>query len=80
MKEIQAISKLAHKNIVGYKGCWIEAVAPDENRLAKIIKKIKKEGNSSNEEIEEDSDDDPEFVLRCELEDGQQKLFDEKPL
>ena len=25
MKEIQAISKLAHKNIVGYKGCWVEA-------------------------------------------------------
>lgn len=25
MKEIQAISKLSHKNIVGYYGCWIEA-------------------------------------------------------
>jgi translation initiation factor 2-alpha kinase 4 len=25
MKEIEAISKLNHKNIVGYKGCWVEA-------------------------------------------------------
>jgi hypothetical protein len=24
MKEIEAISKLSHKNIVGYKGCWVE--------------------------------------------------------
>jgi hypothetical protein len=33
MKEIQAISKLAHKNIVGYKGCWIEVDVPDFNNL-----------------------------------------------
>jgi eukaryotic translation initiation factor 2-alpha kinase 3 len=25
MKEIEALTKLDHPNIVGYKGCWIEA-------------------------------------------------------
>jgi hypothetical protein len=29
MKEIEAVSKLAHKNIVGYKGCWVEAADPN---------------------------------------------------
>lgn len=29
MKEIEAISKLNHTNIVGYKGCWVESVEPD---------------------------------------------------
>ena len=29
MKEIEAISKLSHKNIVGYKGCWVEAEEHD---------------------------------------------------
>ncbi len=33
MKEIQAISNLAHKNIVGYKGCWVEAADLDSSRL-----------------------------------------------
>jgi serine/threonine protein kinase len=42
MKEIQAISKLSHKNIVGYKGCWVEAENPDLDRLERILKKIHK--------------------------------------
>lgn len=29
MKEIEALVKLDHPNIVGYKGCWIEAKYPD---------------------------------------------------
>lgn len=29
MKEIEAISNLNHKNIVGYYGCWVEAQKPD---------------------------------------------------
>lgn len=71
MKEIRAISKLSHKNIVGYKGCWIEAEIPDTTRLSKIMKKIHKRTRSNqDEEIEEDDLDDPEFVMRCELEDG----------
>lgn len=36
MKEIQAISKLYHKNIVGYKGCWVEAGEPETDRLKRI--------------------------------------------
>ena len=28
MKEIGAISRLNHDNIVGYKGCWVEAEEP----------------------------------------------------
>jgi hypothetical protein len=36
MKEIEAISKLNHKNIVGYKGCWVEAQEPDLDRLKRI--------------------------------------------
>ena len=71
MKEIRAISKLSHKNIVRYKGCWIEAEIPDTARLSKIMKKIQKRTRSNqDEEIEEDDLDDPEFVMRCELEDG----------
>jgi translation initiation factor 2-alpha kinase 3 len=42
MKEISAISKLNHKNIVGYKGCWVEAEIPTQARLDKVIKKIKR--------------------------------------
>lgn len=79
MKEIQAISKLSHKNIVGYKGCWVEAEIPDKARLSKIMKKIHKRTRfNQDEEIEEDDLDDPEFVMRCELEDGQQKMFNER--
>jgi len=40
MKEIGAISKLIHTNIVGYKGCWVEAQEPDQERLNKVLKKI----------------------------------------
>jgi len=40
MKEIGAISKLSHTNIVGYKGCWVEAQEPDQERLNKVLKKI----------------------------------------
>jgi serine/threonine protein kinase len=36
MKEIEAIAKLSHKNIVGYKGCWVEAHDPDIDRINKI--------------------------------------------
>ena len=41
MKEIEAISKLNHENIVGYKGCWVEAEKVDLNRLEKILSQIK---------------------------------------
>jgi hypothetical protein len=36
MKEIEAMTKLSHENIVGYKGCWVEADEPDCKRLNKI--------------------------------------------
>jgi hypothetical protein len=36
MKEIEAIAKLYHKNIVGYKGCWVEADDPNLDRIDKI--------------------------------------------
>ena len=36
MKEIEAISKLSHKNIVGYKGCWVEAGHPNATRINRI--------------------------------------------
>ena len=39
MKEIEAISKLSHKNIVGYKGCWVEAQEPDLDRIKRIQEK-----------------------------------------
>ncbi len=42
MKEISAISKLSHKNIVGYKGCWVEAEEPPTERVEKVLKKIQR--------------------------------------
>ena len=42
MKEVEAISKLDHSNIVGYKGCWIEAVQPDHERIQKVLDKLKR--------------------------------------
>lgn len=39
MKEIEAISKLSHENIVGYKGCWVESEEPDLNRIDRIQQK-----------------------------------------
>lgn len=40
MKEINAISKLSHKNIVGYKGCWVEADEPNEDIVRKLNAKL----------------------------------------
>jgi hypothetical protein len=40
MKEIAAISKLDHTNIVGYKGCWVEAEEPSEERIQKVLNRI----------------------------------------
>jgi len=42
MKEIEAISKLNHKNIVGYKGCWIETDDLDQEQLDAIIRRLKR--------------------------------------
>lgn len=39
MKEIGAISRLSHTNIVGYKGCWVEAREPDTSTINLILKK-----------------------------------------
>lgn len=39
MKEIEAISKLSHDNIVGYKGCWVEAEEPDRKIVERILLK-----------------------------------------
>jgi hypothetical protein len=65
MKEIQAISKLVHKNIVRYQGCWVEADEPDENQLNRMVQKINKTNKNPLyvEEISENEEDDPEFVM-----------------
>lgn len=42
MKEIQAISRLAHKNIVGYKGSWVEADEPCIERLKRVCAKLER--------------------------------------
>ena len=39
MKEIEAVSKLSHKNIVRYYGCWVEAEEPDTERVKRIQEK-----------------------------------------
>jgi len=39
MKEIEAVSKLTHKNIVRYYGCWVEAQEPDVDRVKRIQEK-----------------------------------------
>lgn len=41
-KEIQAISRLCHKNIVRYYSSWVEPVMPDQAHLTKIIRYLKK--------------------------------------
>lgn len=69
MREIQAISKLAHKNIVGYQGCWVEAEQPDTDRVAKILSRLHKHRQPSELTIEESVNDDPEFALQRELQD-----------
>ena len=67
MKEIEAISKLSHKNIVGYKGCWVEGGDPDTDTIERIMakqfkRKLRTYGKaldvSINDGIKEDSDDD----------------------
>ena len=40
MKEIEAISRLDHANIVAYKGCWVETCDLNQERLKKIALKI----------------------------------------
>lgn len=67
MREIQAISKLYHKNIVRYQGCWVEADEPDEVKLKKILKKSRRSFNVGG--ISEDQQDDSEFEMKMELED-----------
>ena len=70
MKEIEAISKLGHKNIVGYKGCWVEAGTVDETRMTKIqAKQLKRKMRritngadlSLKDGIDERDDDDSEW-------------------
>ena len=67
MKEIEAISKLSHKNIVGYKGCWVEGGDPKTEMIDRIMAKqykrrLRTNANavdvSINDGIDEDSDDD----------------------
>lgn len=68
MKEIQAISKLAHKNIVGYKGCWVEADEPNIDCLKKINSKIRKQaGKIGIDPVEESDADDSEIKFAGEL-------------
>jgi hypothetical protein len=69
MKEILAISKLEHRNIVGYKGCWVEAEELELDRLNRIAQKIKKRRHDlgSIGQIEESENDDPEVALCVEL-------------
>jgi hypothetical protein len=69
MKEISAISKLSHKNIVGYKGCWVEAEEPPPERIKKIMKKLQRRQKSwldKSEISEEEEDPDPDQVFRTE--------------
>lgn len=63
MREIEAISNLAHKNIVGYKGCWVEAAEIEASKLQRITSKIQKRRKDRcsigiDEKIEERSEDD----------------------
>jgi hypothetical protein len=73
MKEIEAISRLEHKNIVGYKGCWVEAEDPDTEKVNKVLKKIQRRENPKGgkaledgdiDEGEESQDPDYEFKLK----------------
>lgn len=83
MKEIAAISKLAHKNIVGYKGCWVEADEPNQPRLDKIMKKLHRGKGCHkevNDAISEQSSDDQEFVMNVELNEENDKRVKEKGL
>lgn len=66
MKEIEAISRLNHKNIVGYKGCWVEAQKPDLDRVKRIQEKQQKRKKKQyafevDEKICERNDDDSDY-------------------
>ena len=66
MKEIQAISKLSHKNIVGYKGCWVESEDADLDRIHLIKDKqhrrIRRTQNYEiTDKIYERDDDDSDY-------------------
>lgn len=59
---------MAHKNIVGYKGCWVEAAEPDLARLRRISLKIKERRDRRcsvrmDEQIDEKSEDDSQLEL-----------------
>lgn len=45
-KEIQAISRLCHNNIVRYFSSWVEPVVPNKERLDKIARHLKKSSNN----------------------------------
>ena len=77
MKEIEAISKLlSHKNIVGYKCCWVEAENPNMERIKKIVdkqnrrRKLKGQAGANvremtvNDGIDETNDDDSSFEMQ----------------
>lgn len=66
MKEIEAISRLNHKNIVGYKGCWVEAQEPDLERVRRIQdKQARRRKRQLNFELDdqicERNDDDSDY-------------------
>ena len=82
MKEIDAISKLSHENIVGYKGCWVEADEPDCEHVKRILSKMgRRRGRviSIGDGIDESDEDDSDFALSAELErDVEVNAFNER--
>jgi hypothetical protein len=81
MKEIEAISKLQHKNIVGYRGCWIEAEEVDTSELQRIMHRVNRTRTRFGHSIEEQDQDDPDFILNLEInEELVQKAFHQKTL
>lgn len=87
MKEIQAISKLSHQNIVGYYGCWIEAEKPDEKLLTRMNEVLKPRKNQKmntvdiDQEIIETEEDDPDYKLTHDLNhEENERRFNEEPL
>lgn len=83
MKEIEAISKLQHKNIVGYRGCWIESEDVDTEELNRILRRLNRNKPRFGNSIEESDSDDPEFRKFQEINQEQedrafhQKTYDE---
>jgi hypothetical protein len=54
---------------VGYKGCWVEADEPNEDRVKKINDHlIKRRIVSINDAISESDEDDPDVAFTEELE------------